>query len=112
METQVENMQSVAVLELTGRLDSHTVPQLKSQIADYIDSRSAHLVLDISDVTFLDSRALAAIVQGMHACSGIGAELYLAGPNDSVRRIFELTRLDKAIKIYSNRSEALAAINE
>lgn len=112
METQVENMQSVAVLALNGRLDSHTVPALKTQIADYIDARSAHLVLDISDVTFIDSRALAAIVQGMHACNGIGGELYLAGPTNSVRRIFELTRLDKAIKIYSNRLEALAAINE
>lgn len=112
MGIQREHTPSVSVIELNGRLDSHTVPQFQSQIAERINTQPSDLVLELSDVTFIDSRALAAIVQAMHACEKIGAELYLAGPSDSVRRIFELTRLDKAIKIYSNQLEALAAIAE
>lgn len=103
---------SVAVVELSGRLDSHTVEQLKSQIALNIGARPVYLILDLSDVSFIDSRALAAIVQGMHSCQSKNGELCLSGPNKSVRRILELTRLDKAMKIFSSKSEAVASYEE
>lgn len=112
METQPQNTSPIAVLELSGRLDSHTVPEFRSQITANMSAQSPYLLLDLSDVTFVDSRALAVIVQTMHTCQGGGGELCISGPTNSVRRIFELTRLDKTIKIYSTQAEALASLEE
>lgn len=107
-----ETTSTAVLIELNGRLDSFTAPNLRSQITECLSSQPTNLILDLTAVRFIDSRALATIVQGLHACQATGGELCLSGPNESVRRILELTRLDKAIKIFSNKLEAFASYDD
>lgn len=103
---------TTALIELDGRLDSFAASDLKSKITECLGKQPTNLILDLTEVHFIDSRALATIVQGLHACQAAGGDLCICGPNEPVRRIFELTRLDKAIKIFTNSVEALASYDD
>jgi anti-sigma B factor antagonist len=64
----------------------------------------------MSDVNFVDSTALATLVQGLNRARKRNGELYLCGLQKQVYMIFELTRLDKAFHIFVDEEHALRAI--
>ena len=97
----------VAVIELSGRFDAHQAPAVKAW--QDAPGAPANLVVDLSGVTFIDSTALATLVSGMKRCRQLGGDLHLCGLRQSVRIIFELTKLDRAFEIFSDQAEAIGA---
>ncbi len=100
---------SVTVLALAGRVDAHTVPQLQNRIQTVSTASSSNLVVDLSAVDFMDSSGLAALVQGMRRCHATGGRFCLSNPQQPVRMVLELTRLDQAIDIFADEQEAIAS---
>ncbi|MEZ4867906.1 MAG: STAS domain-containing protein [Caldilineaceae bacterium] len=107
MNLQLLSMDDVTVVELSGNVDTYTSPQVRQALDNVINRQSAHLVVDLNQVTFMDSSALAVLVQGMKKCRERGGDLRLCGPQKPVRMILELTRLDQALEIYVQRAEAV-----
>ena len=109
MKTQTKEFEGIPVLELSGRFDAHTVPQvsdwIKVQMAD-----EPQMVIDLVGVTFIDSAALATLVQGMKKCREQDGDLLLCRLAQPVRIIFELTRLDRAFAIFDSVPAAVAAL--
>lgn len=99
----------VHVLELAGRIDSHSASTLRSELTQLINLRPANIVVDLEHVSFIDSSGLAILVQGLRTCRERGGSLCLSNPQHPVRLIFELTRLDRAIDIFPNHTEAIAS---
>lgn len=99
----------VAILELAGRFDAYEEPQVKQWLAREAASAPAQLIVNLSEVSFVDSTALATLVQGMKHCREQNGDLYLCHLQQPVRIIFELTRLDKAFKIFTDEAAAIAA---
>jgi len=110
MKTQTKEFEGIPVLELSGRFDAHTVPE----VSDWIKVKMAdqpRLVIDLVNVTFVDSAALATLVQGMKQCREQDGDLLLCRLAQPVRIIFELTRLDRAFAIFDSVPEAVASLN-
>ena len=110
MKTQTKEFEGVPVLELSGRFDAHTVPE----VSDWIKVKMAdqpQLAIDLVNVTFVDSAALATLVQGMKQCREQDGDLLLCRLAQPVRIIFELTRLDRAFAIFDSVPEAVASLN-
>lgn len=106
MELQTRTVGDVTVLDLTGRFDAYTASSVATTLEKTAEA-SARAVVNLNRVTFLDSTALATLVQGMKRCRQAGGDLRLSGFQQPVRIIFELTRLDKAFDIYNTEAEAL-----
>jgi anti-sigma B factor antagonist len=109
MNTQTKEFEGIPVLELSGRFDAHTVPDA----SDWIKIKMAdqpQLVIDLENVTFVDSAALATLVQGMKQCREQGGDLLLCRLSQPLRIIFELTRLDRAFAIFDSVPAAIAAL--
>ena len=88
-----------------GRFDAHIAPEVKHWTDQQIASGSLRLTVDLSDVTFIDSTALAVLVGAMKRCRLGGGDLLLRDPSATVRVILELTRLDAAFEVqYSNQT--------
>jgi anti-sigma B factor antagonist len=107
MQIESQMTKNVAVLELAGRFDAYTAPEVTTLL-----ERSAappRVVVDLRGVSFIDSTALAVLVRGMKQCRQRDGDLHLCGLQQPVRIIFELTRLDKAIRIFPARDEAIDA---
>jgi anti-sigma B factor antagonist len=88
------------VVALEGEIDLHESPQVLARINPLIANRSPKIHLDMSRVSYIDSSGLAAFIDAMQRIQAYGGEFALVAMRDSVRRIFEISRLDQVFKIY------------
>ena len=75
-----------------------------------MDAGVTSVVVDLSEVTFVDSMILGVLLGTMKRVRASGGQLRLVVPHVDVRRVFEITLLDQVLSIDSTRRAALAAI--
>jgi anti-sigma B factor antagonist len=95
-----------SVIAITGELDLASAPELKWTLVDLLRGGYSQLVLDLSNVSFMDSTALGVLI-GLDRNLNAGERIAIASPRPSVAKIFELTGLDTAFNIFANVDEAL-----
>ena len=96
----------VLVLSLAGELDLANVPALQEALRRAVERSPKRLVVDLTDVTFVDSTVLGALVE---ARSGIGGDAFaLAAPGLEVRRALEVSGLDRHFAVFDRVETALA----
>jgi anti-sigma B factor antagonist len=103
---------NVTVLELNGRFDAVEGQQIKTWFDQLNRVTPKQIVVNLSEVIFIDSTALAVLVQGLKYCRQLDGDLFLCGLQSQVEIVFELTRLDKAFRIFDNQVEAVAAFGK
>lgn len=111
MKMQDRMVDTVTVLEMEGRFDAYEAPGLRTWLDKKLANGASKVVVDLAGVNFVDSTALATLVQGMKRTRDKEGDLHLCNMQQPVRIIFELTRLDRAFKIYSTPDEAMRAFN-
>jgi anti-sigma B factor antagonist len=67
------------------------------------------LILDLSQVDFMSSAGLRAIVTILKECRQRGGDLRLVGPNAAISRILEMTGFSDVMQIYGNIEQAVAS---
>ena len=97
------------VLPLKGEIDLHVSPSVTASLNSMIEKKPQRLVVDLSDVTYIDSAGLAALIGAMQKVEGYGGKFLLAGLQETVRSIFEISRLDQVFQIFPDADAALAA---
>ncbi len=99
--------QGVPVMRLAGRFDAEGAAFVKSQIASVVNEIQPNLVINMSEVSFIDSLGLTALVSGLKLCRRSQGALKLTGLQPGVQSLFEITQLDHAFDIYNTENEAL-----
>jgi anti-sigma B factor antagonist len=92
-----------------GELDISATPRLSTVLAMASASRGGRLVLDLSDVTFIDSTALGTILKAAAQLDESGTNLAVVVPEGPVRRLLQLTNLTQRFRMFASRDAALAA---
>jgi len=110
MDITHRTVNTINVIELSGRFDAYEVPQVTQWFEEHPDVKQ--VIVNLSGVGFIDSSGLATLVKGLKRCRQNQGELYLSDLQQAVLIIFELTRLDKAFKIFPTEAEALDAFAE
>src|SRR5881396_2507741 len=95
------------VLPLEGEIDLHVSPTVAASLDAMIGKKPKRLVVDLSRVTYIDSAGLAALIEGMQKVEGYGGKFLLAGLQETVRSIFEISRLDQVFQIFPDADAAL-----
>ena len=93
------------------RLTAINSTQFKQDVVAHVDSGHARLVIDLTDVSFVDSAGLGALVAVLKRIGARG-DIVVCGLNDSVRQMFQLTRMNRIFTEYRDRSAAMAALEE
>jgi anti-sigma B factor antagonist len=93
-------------LLLAGELDIASAPILEAAISGLCENGTSAIVLDVRDVTFMDSTGLRAVLAADKLCRGHGHALSLAGANGAVQRLFELTGVSGALQFEGADSGA------
>jgi anti-sigma B factor antagonist len=97
------------ILPLKGEIDLHLSPVVTASLNAIIEKKPERLVIDLSGVTYIDSAGLAALIQAMQKVEAYGGKFLLAGLQETVRSIFEISRLDQVFQIFPDTDAALAA---
>lgn len=90
------------------RIDAAMAIQFKEDMRAETDGGPDRVILDLSEVKFIDSSGLGAIVAAMKQL-GSGRKLDLAGPTPMVEKVFRLTRMDTVFDLYASLTDATAA---
>jgi anti-sigma B factor antagonist len=92
-----------------GEIDLSATPRLSTVLAIAQASPGGRLVLDLSEVAFIDSTALGTILKAAAQLDEAGTNLAVVVPAGPVRRLLEVTNLTQRFKLYETRSAALEA---
>lgn len=85
-----------AFVGLSGELDLSSAPQLRQLLVTTLtEGRPRRLVVDLTELVYLDSTGLSVFVTAHKRASASGIEFCLANPNSSVRRLLGITALDQ-----------------
>lgn len=104
----LENGTPVIVLE--GEVDVYTAPQLKQQMISLLEAGAKQMIIDLTKVEYFDSTALGVLIGGLKRMRERDGNLSLICPNPRIRRVFEITGLDKIFDIYNTTEEAKSGI--
>lgn len=98
------------VLIGSGELDIATVSTLRERLDAAIDGGTRRLVIDLSDVRFLDSVALAVIVNAKRRLAGDGKLVVVVDRSSYVMLVFECSGLPGIIDVADTRDEAVSLL--
>jgi anti-sigma B factor antagonist len=105
LDVSTDVREGVTLVVLGGELDIYTVAGFR-QYLESIDPTSAPLVIDLTDVTLLDSSGLGALVSLLNRVRAGDGRLGLICPHRRLRRVFEITGLRRAF-IFGDDLEAV-----
>lgn len=107
MQLQSELQGEILVIRaMDDRIDAAGAIQFKERMRDIIETPSKRVVLDMSNVGFLDSSGLGAVVSVMKALGPV-RRLELSGLTPTVQKVFHLTRMDSVFIIHKVLPEGL-----
>jgi anti-sigma B factor antagonist len=97
-----------AVIVVDGQADLHTAPQLRAAITEAIDGGASLLVVDLSNATFIDSMTLGVLLGAVKRLRPSGGSVSVVCTDPHIRRVFEITLLDRVFSLHDRREDALA----
>jgi anti-sigma B factor antagonist len=100
----------LGVVALSGEVDIFTAPQFKEHLVALLDDGVKRLVVDLSEVTFIDSTALGVLIGGVRRVHGAGGAMTIVVTTRPVERVLSVTGLDRVFSLHATREEAVAAL--
>jgi anti-sigma B factor antagonist len=97
------------VMSVKGEIDVYTAPQLRERLNDLVLSGHYDLVVDMSEVDFLDSTGLGVLVGGLKRVRSHDGFLRLVCDQEKILKVFRITGLTKVFPIHATLGEALVA---
>ena len=98
LKIEVEpDLEGRTVVIVRGALDLTEAAELREVLIRVCDADCPHVVIDLTDVTFVGSSALGVIIQAHHDLDQRNRTLVLRGTSPSIRGAFEITHLDRLI---------------
>jgi stage II sporulation protein AA (anti-sigma F factor antagonist) len=105
-----EVSQEVLVERLVGRFDQSARQEFKWRIDLAINAGYRHVILNVTEVSFIDSAALGWLVLAQRRFTRIRGQLGLVAPQGFVRDILDLTEISEWIPVYSSEEDAIATL--
>ena len=100
---------TTVVVEAAGDIDLHRSAHFQQVLLSLLEHRPKKIVVDLSGVGYMDSSGVASLVKLLARVRRKQISLMLAGLNERVRSVFEITRLDTVFQIVATQQEALEA---
>jgi anti-sigma B factor antagonist len=105
-------MDELPVLEVSGELDLAMAPWLRDQVDALFVGGAASIILDLSDVTFLDSTALGVLVGALHTSKKRGGQVHLVVTEPQILRVLTITGLRDEFSLHDGRADVRGARRE
>ncbi|MFF3488914.1 STAS domain-containing protein [Streptomyces sp. NPDC002701] len=97
----------IRVLTVRGEIDRATAPDLLKALTPDDDTTAMRIILDLKDVTFMDSTGINTLLTAHQTAQRTHGWLRLAAPTEAVLRVIQIVRLDHLIPSYPTLRQAL-----
>src|SRR5690242_16923003 len=108
----VREREGVFLIDISGRLTlGYDDPSVQDVIRRLIDNGSKHIILNLSDVGYVDSSGLGQLVGAYATAASRGASIKLLNLNDRVYNLMQITKLYTVFDIYSSEETAIQSFH-
>jgi anti-sigma B factor antagonist len=112
MQLQQRTKSGILIVRpLEKRIDAATATQFKQKMSEWIDAGNRRIVLNLSEVDFIDSSGLGAIISGLKKLGDDG-NLVICVIKETVMSLFRLTRMDRVFDLFESEEDAVKALSE
>lgn len=95
-------------VQLEERIDAFNVAEVREKLYELIDGVSTRLVVDLSDVTFLDSMSMSILVSALKRARAAGGNIKLVWPiSQDLQRTIKLAKFNAVFEMYDSVDEAI-----
>lgn len=109
MSFAIRKQGDVCVVDVDGQLIVGNRQELKQKVLDELDRGERRFLVDFSQTGYIDSSGLGVLVSLSKKIRESGGDLRLAGLNEDLKTLFELTKLDTLFQITNSRETGLAS---
>ena len=95
------------VVSVTGEIDLFTAPEFKQRVSAPIDEGRTHVLVDLTETTFIDSSSLGVLIGAHRRLRRLEGRLVIVCSNDAIVKTFRITGLDGVFTIVERLDEAL-----
>ena len=96
---------AVQVIEPEGILDGTKTDKFRQEINESVKTGANIILVDFTNVTFMDSSGLGALVLSLKTIRSADAKLFICSINEQIKMLFELTSMDRVFEIFASREE-------
>ena len=108
LEIHVEETTTYTLCRPMGELDAYTVGTFREALAELADTR--HLLIDLSEVPFMDSAGLGALIGGIRRTREAGGDVAVACGRPTLTRLLHTTGFDRIVAVTETVAEAATAL--
>ena len=108
MKHEIVQNQGATVVIFKGEIDLESSPAARETLLKCFGNTS-NVIVDLSDVTYIDSSGVASLVEALQASKKNGSGFSLAAVSEPTRRVLELARLDKVFTLHDSVDDAIQA---
>ena len=102
---------NIQVVQYPEVLDTNKAAQFYREIQNFIEAGVNIVLIDLKNVTLINSYGLMALVEAFRAVESAGGKLFLCSMNEQARILFELTGLDQVFDTFVNLEEFTATVS-
>lgn len=110
MKVTSENKGNFVLISIKGTLSIENISPFETLVNKHVDNND-HILIDLTDLTFIDSSSLGIIVVYYTKSEKNGRQFALLNINSDIMQMFKITGLDKRIKIFNSLAEAVRTLN-
>lgn len=111
LQCYFEMKDNVLIIRLDGELDHHEASHLKEEWQKkMIQFRANDVVLNVENITFMDSSGIGVILGRYKEITAVGGELVICSINPAIERLFQLSGLFKIIRYEEKEEHALYSL--
>lgn len=111
LQIEVRRKNVFAILDLVGEVDAYTAGRFREIMLKVIEEGHKNIVISMKSVEYIDSSGLGALVGGLKRVSEKNGKIVIICDNQQVKKVFEITGLEKVFQIFASESEAIEAIS-
>ena len=109
MELSIVEEGEIVVVILKGDIDLEHSSRMRQNLLDILGDARA-VIVDLADVTMIDSSGIASLLEGFQEARKKGKDFILAAPGDPVMRVLKLARLDTVFQIADDVTAAKESV--
>lgn len=109
LETGINEIDGMKILSVAGEIDVYTAPQFREAVDNIIAAGQKHLIIDMSDVTYMDSSGFGTLLSATRRLRPQGGTINLVKCSASIDRILRITRLNTVFNTYDSIEDAIKA---
>ncbi|WP_046175782.1 anti-sigma factor antagonist [Domibacillus indicus] len=97
----VQEQEQQTTIKISGEIDAYTAPKLRETAFPYTEKKETNLVIDLSEVSYMDSTGLGVFVGLFKSLNANDGTMKLVGLSDRLKRLFDITGLADIMNINS-----------